>query len=38
MIEDPEITLEVLLYFARDEVPFPANKTVEDLLADDELS
>ncbi len=38
MIEDPEITLEILEYFSRDEVPYPANKTVEDLLADDELS
>ena len=29
MIEDPNLTCQILEYFAQDEVKFPANKTVE---------
>ena len=34
MIENPELTLKILKYFARDDVTWPANLTVEDLLAE----
>ena len=31
MIEDPKFTLEVLRYFAKDDIPYPANKVPSDL-------
>ena len=31
MIEDPKLTLEILQYFARDEIGFPSNKSFADL-------
>ena len=34
LIEDPRITLDILKYFARDEVGFPANVMVQRELAD----
>ena len=36
MIEDPDLTLCILRYFSREDVPNPANKLVEE-LADDEF-
>ena len=42
MIEDPNLTRQILEYFAQDDVAFPANKTVRDDLTrtfpDDEPS
>ena len=32
MIEDPKLTRQILEYLAQDDVPYPANKTVEDDL------
>ena len=34
MIEDPDLTRQILEYFAQDDVEFPANKTVEDDLTE----
>ncbi len=33
MIEKPDLTLEILRYFAKDEVPYPANLQVSDIYA-----
>lgn len=32
MLEDPQLTLKILKYFARDDIGFPSNKTVDDLV------
>lgn len=34
MIEKPDLTLEILRYFAKDEVPYPANLQVSDVYAE----
>ena len=31
MIEDPQLTLKILEYFAREDVGWPANKTFQDV-------
>ena len=33
MIEDPDLTHRILEYFASDDVKFPANKTVGELVS-----
>ena len=32
MLEDPKLTLKILKYFARDDIGFPSNKGVDDLV------
>jgi len=31
MIENPKLTLKILQYFAKDEIPYPANLRIEDI-------
>ena len=34
MIEKPDLTLEILRYFAKDEIPYPANLRASDIYAE----